>query len=382
MNESTDRLLVDWLREGPERGPREGLERALAATHRVGQRPGWTLPERWLPMTTITLGRRTILAGPVADDPVLAAVVLALAAFAAFVGADRTSVPAPFGVARNGYIAAGQDGDIVLFNPVSGSGTTIIGGPTEDTPQGFSRDGTRLAFARSRASGDGADMWVADADGRNQLKLATDGLIDVHLVEWSPDGRSMTVNAVAEGGWAIWILPTDGSARRILDVGMPASGGLWRPVDGREILFRGAPAGSEYDLYAVRPDGTGLRPVTASDWNAENTAVPVYAWSPDGTQVAFHWQDGDGVQRIYVVPADGGTPRPLTSTESSFVEWSPDGSMIAYYGIEGSDVERDRHERVSVIRADGSAPPVLGPALDEGSALTWAPDGTRLVIQL
>ena len=185
----------------------------------------------------------------------------------------------------------------------------------------------------------------------------------------------MTVNAVVDGGWGIWILPTDGSARRRLDVGV-ARGGHWRPVDGREILFVG---GSEDGLYAVRPDGTGLRPVTASKWNS---GVPTYAWSPDGNQVAYDWQDSDGVQRIYVVPADGGTPTQITSTESSFVQWSPDGSMIAYYGIEGSDAEHDRHERVSVIRASGSAPPVLGPALGEGSALTWAPDGTRLVIQL
>ena len=40
MNESMDRVLADWLREGPESGPREGLERALAATRRVGQKPG------------------------------------------------------------------------------------------------------------------------------------------------------------------------------------------------------------------------------------------------------------------------------------------------------------------------------------------------------
>ena len=50
MNESMDRVLADWLREGAEEGPREGLERSLAATRRVAQRPGWTLPGRWIPM--------------------------------------------------------------------------------------------------------------------------------------------------------------------------------------------------------------------------------------------------------------------------------------------------------------------------------------------
>ena len=47
MNESMDRALVDWLREGPESGPREGLERALAAKRRG-------LADRDLP-STVTL---------------------------------------------------------------------------------------------------------------------------------------------------------------------------------------------------------------------------------------------------------------------------------------------------------------------------------------
>ena len=38
-----------WLQEGPERGPQHGLDRALAATRRVSQRPGWVFPSRWLP---------------------------------------------------------------------------------------------------------------------------------------------------------------------------------------------------------------------------------------------------------------------------------------------------------------------------------------------
>src|SRR5215475_561322 len=51
MNASTDRpdsALRAWLELGPDRGRPEAIERALAATRRVPQRPGWTFPERWL----------------------------------------------------------------------------------------------------------------------------------------------------------------------------------------------------------------------------------------------------------------------------------------------------------------------------------------------
>ena len=44
-----DAALADWLREGPESGPIDGLEAILAGTRSVSQRPAWTFPSRWLP---------------------------------------------------------------------------------------------------------------------------------------------------------------------------------------------------------------------------------------------------------------------------------------------------------------------------------------------
>ena len=42
MNDDAfDHILADWLREGPERGRVEALDRALAATRRTAQQPGW-----------------------------------------------------------------------------------------------------------------------------------------------------------------------------------------------------------------------------------------------------------------------------------------------------------------------------------------------------
>ena len=91
MNESMDRVLADWLREGPEEGPREGLERSLAATRRVGQRPGWTLPERWIPME-LTVAR-TRVQRPILAMVMLALLIVAVVAAALFVGTQRQQAP-------------------------------------------------------------------------------------------------------------------------------------------------------------------------------------------------------------------------------------------------------------------------------------------------
>src|SRR4051812_44391924 len=64
MNSSIDRpdsALRAWLETGPERGRTEALERALAATRRVPQRPGWTFPERWLPVNRLFLAAAAAL---------------------------------------------------------------------------------------------------------------------------------------------------------------------------------------------------------------------------------------------------------------------------------------------------------------------------------
>src|SRR5262249_61799146 len=56
-------------------------------------------------------------------------------------------------------------------------------------------------------------------------------------------------------------------------------------------------------------------------------------WSPDGKQIAFETVMGNSgffhcTRRLAVVPADGGTPRPLTDEfdEHAFlIDWMPDG---------------------------------------------------------
>ena len=89
---------------------------------------------------------------------------------------------------------------------------------------------------------------------------------------------------------------------RIGETTIPPS---WSP-DGEDLAFA-ATEGEEAVLYAVRPDGTGLREV----WRSEASDMPSLpiaqvSWSPDGSEILFV------TDRVYVVGADGSGIRPLS----------------------------------------------------------------------
>jgi Tol biopolymer transport system component len=341
---------------------RNDLVRQIAATR---QRPAWALPERWIPVTALTLGR------PVRPIPwrtigVVALLLVAIAAAAIIAGGGPRRLPAPFGPASNGQLVLAEDGDIFLVNSVTGEKTLAIGGAASDTAPTFSRDGTQLAFLREE--GGARSLWVADDRGGIPRRLATDGLLDFSQVEWSPDGKSILLTTSLPGRTAPAIVPTDGSAAHVIALDMPAENPIWL-TSGQEILFRGtSPTG--FGLFAIRPDGTDLRPIVPATGTSEWDAL-YFAVSPDGSQIAYQWRPTPtAAMLIYIIPTSGGNPRAITTVESVSPIWSPDGTWIAFWSDDG----------IYVVHADGSTPERRVVVKTKGgAAIRWAPDGGRLL---
>lgn len=374
-NDGFGRTVSNWLDEEAQGGAPTYLDEVLVQTARIRQRPAWSSLERWLPV------QATLRIAPVPTVWFLVVLALILAFGAAvLVAGSQPRLPEPFGLARNGSIAYGApDGDIHIIDPVRGVSSAVIAGPTIDLAPTFSRDGSRLIFARQADVAGRHLIVLAKADGSGSRRL-TEPLTNLTWFAWSPDGTRVAVVSDLQDGPALWVLDIDQMTTRVLSRGMEAEAVQWRP-DGRDLVFRGlrpGPGPATYGLYLIGADGAGLRPIVpptdsaAGDWQSP-------ALSPDGTRIIYtQWDEVGG--RLWVVGVDGGRVQKLAFdgplSSDYYARWSPDGKQIVFHRWSGETFH------LAVAPAGGGHAVQLGPGMlqAQGAASAeFSPDGTNVI---
>lgn len=130
--------------------------------------------------------------------------------------------------------------------------------------------------------------------------------------------------------------------------------------------------GTQFDVYIVNADGTGLHQVT----NDEFDELWV-SWLPDGEQVAFA-STRAGESAIYVIGVEDGDPEAKQVTNSvpktADAAWSPsDARMLAYSG------QVDAHQHIYTTTILSQVPRQMTREPFEHRGPVWSPDGKRLV---
>jgi Tol biopolymer transport system component len=188
---------------------------------------------------------------------------------------------------------------------------------------------------------------------------------------WSPDGNLIVFESRRSGTWDLWLVRPDGSGlQRLTDDSGNDRQATWSPAGGR-VAFVSDRGGSP-DLYLLELGG---RPQRLGAWEGRESQPD---WAPDGRRLVFV-SDRDGEARLWTVSVDGGIPRPLTVAPfaAASPRWSPDGTVIACSTRALSDgVEDD----VVLLDAEGQAAPVLVTKGPGGATFPiWAPTGDALI---
>jgi len=236
----------------------------------------------------------------------------------------------------------------------------------------WSPDGLKIAYVAPGEPG-GPQIWVRFMDSEGDPTQITRLNESPSDIEWAPDGKSIAFGMLVRGSdnWKI---------------NMPAAprGAKWTepPRVVTKLKYRADRTGFLEDgfrqLFVVRADGGTPRQVTMGEWAANGTT-----WTPDGRSLLFTslrtadseyaWRESE----IYKADVASGEITQLTLRKGPDGNPlpSPNGRLIAYSGYDSTDATW-KDASIYVMDADGKNPHALTEKFDRApQGMMWANDG-------
>ncbi len=229
---------------------------------------------------------------------------------------------------------------------------------------------------------------------------------DVAVPRWSPDGSRLAYLAQGSGEEHQLFVREGDRSRQLSKAKGDVVDEAWSP-DGRELAFVAADppddapffyAGdNDYTATALTPpehlwivsaNGGTARRLTSGSWTIAATDPggifsPQIAWTHDGrsiviTRVANTFSGDDEYSTLWQIDEHGGAMRKLTG-HSAFElspSYSPDGSRLAYWYPHGGDFNAETTVRIR----SGDRDDAFAVGLDRNIAASlWLPDGRLLL---
>lgn len=203
----------------------------------------------------------------------------------------------------------------------------------------ISPDGARIVYTRQQANKIEdkweSSLWIVNADG-SQHRFLTKG----SNPRWSSDGKRILYLADGEPrGTQIFVrwIDIDGPPTQVTHATEKVADARWSP-DGKSIAF----------CMFVPQKNTWSISLPTEPQGAKWTAAPRIVESLHYRQDQIGFLD-DGYTHLFVVQADGGTPRQITSGKWSVasgetrgalvMDWTPDSKSIVFDADRSADAD-------------------------------------------
>ena len=280
------------------------------------------------------------------------------------------------------YFLSNRGGEMNLWRVMIDEKTGALRGapeaanlPNNCQQVSFARNGSSLIYGQNTRS---ENLWQIDFDPvsgqvRGVATALTQGLKRYTFFSLAPDEQSFVYLARGEPQQDLFVADRTGAPlKRLTDDAAQDIIPRWSP-DGSWIAFL-SDRGGKYEIWKVRPDGTGLAQMTHEP--GKEVIAPV--WSPDGSKLLYQIRNVNS----FIIDAN----RPGTEQEQQMLpgrppdgfipwDWSPDGNYLLGW----QPPRPQQHERGIVVysfitkRYDQFA--------NVGSYPVWLNDSRRILIR-
>ena len=199
-----------------------------------------------------------------------------------------------------------------------------------------SPDGSRIVYVR--ASHDimtdrvRRNLWMINADGSNHRPLRSE-VRSFLSPRWSPDGTRIAYVSSAEGSPQLYVRWLDSGQTALLTNLVEAPEAIaWSP-DGKSIAFTQLVPSDKAPLAAPPPKPEG------ANWAPPVKIIDSVTYRVDGAGYLE-----SGFTHVFIVSAEGGTPRQLTEgdfNDDGPLSFTPDSKQLVFSANRGADWERD-----------------------------------------
>ncbi len=188
----------------------------------------------------------------------------------------------------------------------------------------ISPDGSQIAYVRFsfdiRSDTRKSAIWLVGQDGQNHRPLAG-GAANQSSPRWSPDGgRLAFVSSEGDGGAQVFVhWQAQNVTTRITNLIDAPTRLAWSP-DGKSLAFIMRVPAKREPLKVKLPEAP-----KGAKWAEPLTAIDRMVYRADGEGFL-----PDAFSQVFVVPAEGGSARPLTegAWDHDDVAWSHDGHEL------------------------------------------------------